>query len=109
MVRIPELVEKGRIARGEVFHAQIKIRHPNRTGLTMRDGRYVRESEPFHLRELDAFYGGERVSRFAMTSAMSDDPFITFGLRARREGRLEVVLVNTRGRRFEASQEIRFS
>ena len=44
-----------------------------------------------------------------MTSALSDDPFITFGLLARREGRAQVVVTNSRGQRFEATHEIRLA
>jgi hypothetical protein len=102
-------VRDGHLHRGEIVHAQVKIRHPNRTGLAFQGGRFVRESEPFHLRELEVRYAGEAVSRFALTSALSDDPFITFALRVEREGRLEVRLVNSRGERFEASHEIRFA
>lgn len=91
------------------MHAQVKIRHPNRTGLTFRDGQFVRESAPFHLRDLEVWYGGRRVSRFALTPALSDDPFITFALRADREGPLEVRLTNSRGQKFEAAHEIAFS
>jgi sulfur-oxidizing protein SoxY len=49
------------------------------------------------------------VSWFSMTPALSDDPFITFRLRAVREGPLRILLVNNRGQRFEASHPIRFS
>ncbi len=109
VIRIPELVQRGRIRPDEIIHAQVKMRHPNRTGLLFREGRFVQESEPLYLKELEVYYGGDRVSRFAMTSALSDDPFITFSLLARREGSLAVLLVNNRGQRFEAKHEIRFS
>ncbi len=109
VIRIPELVERGRISRDEIIHAQLEIKHPSRTGLTLRDGKFVRESEPLYLKELEVYYGGERVSRFAMTSAVSDDPFITFSLLAQREGALRVILMNNRGQRFEATHEIRLS
>lgn len=108
-IRIAELVERGRILPGELIHPQLKIRHPSRTGLAERDGSFVQESEPFYLEEMEVWFGGARVSRFELTPAMSDDPFITFALLARREGSLEVHLVNNRGERFEAVQEIRFS
>jgi hypothetical protein len=107
-LRITELVRDGHVHRGDLLHAQLKMRHPSRTGLAHRDGRFVRESEPFHLTLLEAWYAGERVSRFALTAALSDDPFIGFALRPEREGRLEVRLANTRGQRFQAVQELRF-
>jgi sulfur-oxidizing protein SoxY len=106
VIRIPELVERGAIRRGELVHVQVKMRHPNRTGLAIRDGELVRESEPIHLDSLEVFYDSEPVSHFAMTSALSDDPLITFTLVARR-GRLRIVVTNSRGQRFEATEELR--
>ncbi len=108
-LRIPELVGRGALRPGDVIHPQVKMRHPNRTGLVFRDGRFEQESEPIHLDEMEVFYGGERVSRFEMTSALSDDPFITFALRLRREGTLRVVLTNSLGRVFEATHDLRLS
>lgn len=109
VIRIPELVKRGRIRPDEIIHVQLKIRHPNRTGLVYRDGKFIQASEPFYLKDLEVYYGAERVSRFVLTSALSDDPFITFRLRARREGLLRIVLANNRGQRFEATHQIRFS
>jgi desulfoferrodoxin (superoxide reductase-like protein) len=108
-IRIAELVQRGWIHRGEIIHPQLKIRHPSRTGLAERDGSFVQESEPLYLEEMEVWFGGERVSRFELTPAVSDDPFISFALLAAREGPLVVRLVNNRGRRFEAAHEIRFS
>jgi sulfur-oxidizing protein SoxY len=108
-IRIVELVQRGRIRRGEVIHPQLKMRHPNRTGLAERDGSFVRVSEPLYLNEMEVWFGGDRVSRFEFTPALSDDPFITFALLASREGPLEISLVNNRGQRFETAHEIRFS
>ncbi|MFL5299332.1 MAG: thiosulfate oxidation carrier complex protein SoxZ [Anaeromyxobacteraceae bacterium] len=107
-LRITELVRDGNVRRGALVHAQVKMRHPNRTGLALRDGKFVRESQPFYLQELEVAYAGDRVSRFALTPALSDDPFIGFTLVAGREGRLEVRLVNNRGQRFAAEQDLRF-
>jgi hypothetical protein len=44
-----------------------------------------------------------------MTSAVSDDPFVTFRLRAAREEPLRVLLTNSRGQQFEATHQIRVS
>jgi sulfur-oxidizing protein SoxY len=106
VIRIPALVEGGGIRRGQFIHVQVKMRHPNRTGLVFRDGRFVQESEPLHLDALEVFHDAEPVSHFTMTSALSDDPLITFGLLARRGGRLHVVVTNSRGQRFDAVHEL---
>jgi hypothetical protein len=42
-----------------------------------------------------------------MTSALSDDPFITFTLLASREAPITVAVTNCRGERFEATHELR--
>ena len=52
--------------------------------------------------EIAVFYGDERVSRFVPTAALSDDPFITFRLRAARSAPLRTVLTNTRGQQVQA-------
>lgn len=105
-LRIPQRLKAGRIRSDEIVEVQLSMRHPNRTGLVYRDGRFVAESPPFHLDSLVATYGGEPVCRFALTSALSDDPLISFRLRAARGGVLQVVLTNNRGGRFDASARV---
>ncbi len=109
VIRIPQLVADGQIHAGQIIDVQLKMKHPNRTGLVLRGGQFVQGSEPFHLSEMEVFYGTARVSRFLLTSALSDNPFITFKLRAGQEGPLRVVLRNNRGQRFEAMHLIRFA
>jgi predicted secreted protein len=106
VIRIPALVERRALLPGEFFQVQVKLRHPSRTGLTFRDGRFVQESEPLHLDALEVFQDGDPVSRFLLTSAISDDPLFTFGLLARRAGRVQVALTNSRGQRFEAEHAL---
>lgn len=108
-LRIPELVARGRIARGELVHPQLKLRHPSRTGLALVDGAFVQESEPFHVETVEILYGGERVCRFELSPATSDDPLLGFALRARHDAPLRAVVVNSRGQRFEATHEIQVS
>jgi sulfur-oxidizing protein SoxY len=107
IIRIPQLVADGEIRGGEIIDVQVKIRHPNRTGLALRDGRFVQDAEPFHLTEMDVVYDGERVSRFVLTAALSDSPMITCKLLARRRADVRVTLTNTRGQRFTATHPVR--
>jgi predicted secreted protein len=109
VIRVPELVAHGRIRPNEIIHAQVKMRHPSRTGLVFRDGGFVQEEEPLHLEKLEVHYAGERLGWFEMTPALADDPFITFTVLARRGGTLAVVVTNSRGQTFEATHEIRLS
>ena len=108
-IRIPAAVRGDPIRPDGIIDVQVKIKHPNRTGLIARNGEFFQESEPFYITDLSVFYGRERVSRYATTAALSDDPFITFRLRAGRGGPVRVVLTNNRDQRFEAVSEIRVS
>jgi hypothetical protein len=69
----------------------------------------VQAAEPFYLTEMDVFLDRERVSHFALTPAVSDNPFITFRLKPRRAGLLRVAFRNNRGARLDAEHPIRFA
>jgi sulfur-oxidizing protein SoxY len=106
VIRLPHLIAERTIHDGDIIDVQVKIRHPNRTGLALRDGKFVQESEPFHLEAMDVFYGADRVSRFVLGAALSDNPLIAFTLRARLGATVRVTLTNTRRQRFEATHRI---
>jgi hypothetical protein len=108
-IRIPTLGTGVELRPGAVIQVQVRTRHPSRTGLARRDGRWVAESEPFHLTALEVAYGDEPVSRFVLGAALSDNPLITFMLRVMREDTVRVTLTNTRGQRFEAAHALRFA
>ena len=108
-LRIVEAVAQGLVRPDEIVHVQVEMKHPNRTGLVLRGGAFVRDSEPLYLQELEVWYGDERVSRFTFTPALSDDPLVGFCLRASREAPLRVRVRNNRGARFEAEIPIRLA
>lgn len=108
-IRVPRLVHGQPLARGEVVDVTVSLRHPVRTGLEQRDGAWVQVAPPFYLTTMEAFLGDSRVSHFAMTPAVSDNPFITFRLRPLEDGTLRVVFRNNRGARLEAEHPIRLS
>jgi sulfur-oxidizing protein SoxY len=109
VIRIPRLLRGERIQPGDVLDVQVTMQHPSRTGLAGRNGIFVQETEPFFLQELLVYHGALPVSRFGLTAALSDDPLITFRLRAARAEPVRVIVTNSRGQRFEASHPIRFT
>ena len=109
VIRIPELVGRGKIRRGEIIHVQVKLKHPSRTGLALQGSTFVQTADPFYLKEMKVFYGDHLVSRYEMTPAISDSPFITFTLRVMEESTIRIVVTNSRSRQFEASQEVVFT
>lgn len=108
-IRLPELVERGRIRHGEIINVQVKIKHPSRTGLALHASTFVQATEPFYLNEMRVWYGDRLVSRYEMTPAISDSPFITFPLRATEESAIRIVVTNSRGQQFESSQRVAFT
>lgn len=84
----------------------MSIRHPSRTGLTHQGATFRQTGDPFYLKEMKVLYGDRLVSRYEMTPAISDNPFITFTLRASEQSAIRVVLTNSRGQQFQAAQEV---
>src|SRR5512145_2294722 len=63
-IRIPQLVAEGAISRNQIIDVQLKIKHPTRTGLVVRDGRFVAASEPLYLERVEVFHESTPVCRF---------------------------------------------
>lgn len=106
VIRIPELVERGQIRRDEIIRVQMNVKHPSRTGLTHQGTTFLQTAHPFYLKEMKVFYGDRLVSRYEMTAAISDNPFITFALRASEQSAIRIVVTNNRGQQFQATQKV---
>ncbi len=105
-VRLPR-----RIAKGAVIRVQAKVRHPSRTGLRMIGEHQFApdpENPAVYIRLLEIYYGEAKLARYEMTSALSDDPIVTFTLRAIREAPLRVVFISSEDKTYEASTLIQF-
>ncbi|MGQ4808371.1 hypothetical protein NKDENANG_01753 [Candidatus Entotheonellaceae bacterium PAL068K] len=109
VVRLPEVVSRAGMQPGDIIRVQLKCKHPNRTGLAFHDGKFFQAADPFYIQVMRVFYGGRLASRYDMTPALSDNPFITFKLKVTEAWPLRLVLTNNRGQRFEAMQDIIFS
>ena len=59
VIRIPELVRRGRLARGEMTEVQVKFKHPSRTGLAYENKKFVQVEEPLYLTSMRDFLRGE--------------------------------------------------
>lgn len=106
VIRIPELIEPGTIRQGDIIRVQINVRHPSRTGLTHQGAQFLQTVDPLYLTEMKVLYGNRLISRYEMTPAISDNPFITFTVRATEESTIRIVLANSRGQQFQAVQQI---
>ena len=105
----PEIRLPPEVRRGEVIPVYVKFRRPIRTGLKKVAGRFVRVADPQYVRVLEARYRGQVVFRYEMTSALADNPLISFKLRATEEGLLTVTAVDNRDVRVESGAMLRFT
>jgi sulfur-oxidizing protein SoxY len=106
VIRIPELVRRGRLARGETTEVQVKFKHPSRTGLAYENNKFIQVEEPLYLMSMQVFYGESLVSRYEMTAGLSDNPFLKFKLKFTEEKPIRIVFTNSKGRRFSAITEV---
>ena len=82
---------------GGVVEVAVKLDHESDTGLRLKDGKY----------EMQVFLGDRRISDFRLTSALSSNAILRFPLRVTGASTLRVVIVNSEGRRWEATERIR--
>jgi desulfoferrodoxin (superoxide reductase-like protein) len=106
VIRIPELVRKGHLAKGTTTEVQVKFKHPSTTGLAYENKKFIQVEEPFYLTSMQLFYGDRLVSRYEMTAGLSDNPFLTLKLKFPEEKPIHVVFTNSLGQQFRAAQEV---
>jgi desulfoferrodoxin (superoxide reductase-like protein) len=106
VIRIPELVRRGRLGKGEMAEVQVKFKHPSKTGLAYKDKKFVQVEEPFYVTSMQVFYGDRLVSRYEMTPGLSDNPFLKFKLKFTEEKPIRIVFTNSMGREFSALTEV---
>lgn len=92
---------------GDIVEVRARIEHPSHTGLVLKDGKYVRESPEFYLKQILVVLDDRQISEFQMTSAVSANPIIRFPLRISAAGTLRVVFVNSEDKRWETSTPLR--
>ena len=109
VIRIPEMVRRGRLVKGETFEVQVKFKHPSKTGLAYENHKFVQVEEPFYLTSMQVFYGERLVSRYEMTAGLSDNPFLKFKLKITEEKPIRIIFTNSTGRQFSGSTEVMLS
>jgi desulfoferrodoxin (superoxide reductase-like protein) len=106
VIRIPEIVRRGRLAKRETAEVQVKFQHPSKTGLAFEGNRFVQIEEPLYLTSMQVFYGDRLVTRYEMTPGLSDNPFVKFKLRFTDEKAIRIVFTNSLGQQFSAFTEV---
>lgn len=108
-IRLPSGARKG-----DVIEVKVKIKHPSRTGLGLVEDaktvyeRFVRREPAFYLKQVEVYYGDERVNLFEINASTSDDPLLAFKLRADREAPVRVVFTSSEGKTYEIKERLVF-
>ncbi|MCL4491490.1 MAG: thiosulfate oxidation carrier complex protein SoxZ [Nitrospirae bacterium] len=84
----PELALPEKVKKGDTVEVKVRINH------AMKSQEY--------LQKLMVYYGGTLVFQYAMTPGVSDDPRVSFFLKAARSSEVKAVFIDNKGRKFEA-------
>src|SRR5918996_471470 len=103
----PRIRVVGTPKRGEVVEVAVKLDHESDTGLRLEDGKYTRVRPEYFVREMQVFLGNQRISDFRLTSALSSNAILRLPVRVPGASTLRVVVVNSEGRRWDATEPIR--
>jgi len=94
-----------KVTLGKPVQAQLMIRHPNFNGMQM--DQVTRHYTPAHfIRTIDITYGDQSVMHVDSDIALSTDPVITFGFIPRQNGKLKVLVSDSKGKQFEQSFDV---
>jgi sulfur-oxidizing protein SoxY len=93
------------VVMGKPVQAQLMIRHPNFNGMQM--DQITRHYTPAHfIKTIEVTFEGKRVLDVQSDIALSTDPVITFRFVPHKEGKLKVVVNDTKNNRFEHSFDV---
>jgi hypothetical protein len=112
-IKPPRIRFARKIKKDQVFKVKVRFEHPSFTGLGQVDTEtspaFNRAIPVTFIRNMLVYYDDDLVTRFNMTSAIADNPLLTFKLKAIKEAPVKVVFINNAGERWEVSKDIKFS
>ena len=99
LMRLPRSYSKG-----EVIEVKTMVIHPNHNGRrAAAEGLYYAE---YYVVAIDVFYGETQLMKLRPSSALSENPYFTFMLKAVRAAPVRVVWTDSKGLQFEHSLDV---
>ncbi len=95
----------GNVTLGEPNFMQLKISHPNITGLGASQRTGVKPP-PHFVKEIVVSYDGKMVMKANLTFAISQDPSFRFFFTPEKEGDMIVVAVDTKNNEFKSTHSV---
>lgn len=98
-IRLPR-----KYAKDEVIEVKTRIIHPNHNGrMAYKDQGYIAE---YYVWKIEIFYGDEPIITVSTSSALSQNPYFTFKIKATRSAPLRVVWADTQGDQYTDSVDV---
>ncbi len=111
-IKPPRMRVSRRIKKDQIFKIKVKFDHPSFVGVGLVNDKtlpiFNRATPVSFIRNMLVYYGDDLVSRFSMSSAIADNPLITFKMKAMKEAPIKVVFVDNQGERWETKKKIKF-
>jgi len=101
-IRLPSAIKPG-----DVIRVRSLVIHPMELVQRDKEGAMVRKNYNF-IHTVAVNYNGKEVMRAETTQAVSQNPLFTFPLRVDQPGTLTVSFLDTMGKKYQGSTEIRF-
>ena len=102
-IRLPSAIKQG-----DVIRVKSLVIHPMELVQRDKQGSIIRKNYNF-IHTVAVNYNGKEVMRAETTQAVSQNPIFTFPLKVERPGKLTVSFLDTTGRTYEGSADIKFS
>jgi sulfur-oxidizing protein SoxZ len=101
-IRLPSTIKPG-----EVIRVRSLIIHPMELVQRDKQGNVIPKNYNF-VHAITVSYNGKQILRGETTQGVSQNPIFTFPLKVDRPGKLTVAFLDTTGKAYEGSAEIKF-
>lgn len=101
-IRLPSSIRQGEVIRVRAF-----VAHPMEVAQRDKQGTLIRKNYNF-IHTVAVTYNGKEVMGGETTQAVSQNPSFSFPLKVSQPGTLTVSFLDTMGKKYEGSTQIRF-
>jgi sulfur-oxidizing protein SoxZ len=100
-IRVPS-----RVAAGEVIKVRSLVVHPMEIVRRDKDGKVIEKNYNF-IHTVVVSFNGKEIIKGETTQAVSENPFFAFPLKVTGPGTLTITFMDTTGKKYEGSAEIK--
>lgn len=101
-IRVPSTIKKG-----DVVRVKSIITHPMEIVERDKQGKPIEKQYNF-IHKVIVSYSGKEIAQFETTQAVSQNPYLSFAFKPDKPGTLKITYLDTKGGKYEGTQEIKF-